>query len=917
MTLLGGQVKIDANVLSDMVMSGGSSPADQVVSVLKPAALAFLDLEASANPKDNDLEVDFGDSETEFDFTISQKGYVLCINAIAAIAMQRPVFFKEGALCIARKSIKPLKEDDSLDHTACLVVASQLRSSCLTLLRNVLSVTSGVANVLHGALARHGMQMQADKALEMANHAMKLKSATRSARNQAKMFYEWDTSDTAGRSTKRQKETDDALAKMRAAKKARGLGNGIQLPSNMAEATDLVMLNLQHFSSVAKPKAKSKEEGAKRFDFLVDAVMTNGKSLVDKAGGWFDRDGGASWNYDPSGGLSAAPKLISDIEDFRTSPELKTDLPYSKQCKLAAANAFDRILSVSSNTRSDDELASLAHQLVARLALTMKKTESLHRVGYSAAKKSLVELKKIGMDSTEIEKFIDEFPLVAEATAAAITEQIPDGAESSIFESLLMQAVVHGETESNPDAWKDSGFYDLALELYVAMVVHAGTMMIEKPSDKERRKRALRSSVNFRRGFGALPRLPRRVLHLICEMCNVDEVSRRSIEASKQLEHNEGKATAAAIHSAKEVAEKRADTALFLLLNAAFHRYSVDTREHAVTCAVSIASGQKPSSHQVHTKALKMTLNVMFPRSPSFEDLVVKAALNELDWATEFAICNFDDIQNANSKAETEKKDRKRKTTAPRSEIEKKTMDRLRRVTDLLMAICVRRPEVIRALFKCSCRSKADVLSRTVRANMHKLAAAAATRFGTAAIAELVAGMTEAQETPMLLDFLEKLVPTAQLGDANEIIEVCHRIQDMKVDDTGKKDHRFMIPVVSIMKRGDIAKQLAQFCSSEDHVFVAALVHMGEKLGRQMLLFRDEPEGDNNPLLRGMTPCEQLVYLHKLDFASHGLPQVLYIITAEAVELKPCLNTEALPSLYQDLFGSRGTVHGSGMVCCV
>lgn len=877
MALLGGQVKIDTNVLSAMLIGGGSSSTDQVVSVLKPAALAFLDLEASANLKDDDLEVDFADSELEYDFTLTQKGYILCFNAIAAIALQRPAFFKEGALCIARKSIKPLKEGDILDRTACLVVASQLRSSCLTLLRNVLSVTSGVANVLHGALDRHGMKMQADKALEMANHAMKLKSATRSARNQAKMFYEWDTSDTAGRSSKRQKETDDALAKMRAAKKARGLGNGIQLPSNMGEAIDLVMLNLQHFTSVTKPKAKEEKFKAS-LDFIIDAIMTNGKSLADKKGGWFDRDGGASWNYDPNEGLTVAPKLLSEIDEFQTSSEFKVDSPYNKQCQLAAANAFDRILSVSSNPRADDELASLAHQLVARLALTLKETDSLNRVGFYAAKKSLVECKKIGLNTDEIERFVDDYPLVAEATAVAVTEQLPDGSDSSMYESLLMQALMHDVEDSEPDSgWKDTNLYDLSLELYVALVVHTGSKMIEKPSDSERRKRALNSSVNFRRGFGALPRLPPRVLELICEMCNVEEVSRKFLEASKPSEQNEGKIKAAAIHAAKEVSEKRADTALCLLLDAAFHRRSDDTRKHAVACAVSIASGQKPSSHQVHTRSLKMTLNMIFPKSPFFEDLVVKAALSELDWATEFAIRHYEEIESANSKAEAEKKDRKRKAMGPRSEIEKKTMDRLRRVTDLIMAICVRRLEVIRELFEHGCRAKADVLSRTIQANMHKLATASATRYGTATIAEMVAGIVAGeQQTPLLLDFLEKLIPTAKLDDANEIIKVCLNIQEAKADEAGKKDHRFMIPVVSIMKRGDIAKQLALFCSSEDHVFIAALVRMGEKLSRQMLLYRDEPEGDDKPLLRGMTLCEQLVFLHKLDFASHGLPQVNY-----------------------------------------
>jgi symplekin len=298
------------------------------------------------------------------------------------------------------------------------VVASQLRSSCLTLLRNVASITCGVESILHGALLRLEMKIQADKALEMANQANKLKSASRSTRNQAKMYYEWDTSDTAGRSTKRQKETDDALAKMRAAKKARGLGNGIQLPSNMADATDLVILNLRHFESVTRPKeTASRDKSQVSLDFIIDAIMTNGKSLGEAKGGWFDRDGGSGWIYDPNSGFSVAPNLLSEIEEFQISSASNSDSEYYKQCQGAAANAFDRILSVSSRARSGDELASLSHQLLARLALTLKNTKSINQAGYAAAKSSLAECRKVGSDIDEMEKFIAEYPLVAEAIA--------------------------------------------------------------------------------------------------------------------------------------------------------------------------------------------------------------------------------------------------------------------------------------------------------------------------------------------------------------------------------------------------------------------------------------------------------------------------------------------------------------------
>ena len=43
------------------------------------------------------------------------------------------------------------------------------------------------------------------------------------------------------------------------------------------------------------------------FDFLVDAIMTNGASLAFDGSQWYKRDGGAAWMMD-------IPVLVSDDE---------------------------------------------------------------------------------------------------------------------------------------------------------------------------------------------------------------------------------------------------------------------------------------------------------------------------------------------------------------------------------------------------------------------------------------------------------------------------------------------------------------------------------------------------------------------------------------------------------------------------
>jgi symplekin len=51
---------------------------------------------------------------------------------------------------------------------------------------------------------------------------------------------------------------------------------------------------------------------------------------------------------------------------------------------------------------------------------------------------------------------------------------------------------------------------------------------------------------------------------------------------------------------------------------------------------------------------------------------------------------------------------------------------------------------------------------------------------------------------------------------------------------------------------------------------------MGSRVARQALLFRDEPDPEKSSL-HGMTLCEQLVFLHQMDFSLVGLPQKRYL----------------------------------------
>jgi symplekin len=193
---------------------------------------------------------------------------------------------------------------------------------------------------------------------------------------------------------------------------------------------------------------------------------------------------------------------------------------------------------------------------------------------------------------------------------------------------------------------------------------------------------------------------------------------------------------------------------------------------------------------------------------------------------------------------------------------------------------------LIPKFFAISSRHKADVLAKAVKGNMQKLSLPVASKHGAAKVALQVAMMTGLNETPMLLSFLENLVPTDKTLPDQELIEACFKIQESKVDEGGKKDPRFIIPVVSAMKRFELVKILPDFVAAGDNIFLAALARMRDRVGRQALAFRDEIDEDN-PSLHGMTLCEQIVFLHKLDFAAAGLPQKRYLAA-----IKLCLDED-------------------------
>jgi len=921
LTTIGGQVKVDPSVARDVMLSvgldanGSGSPPAQIVAILRPAALSYLEIESTntQDSGDDDPFFTIDRSNIETDFDLSQKSYALTINAVSMLATNRRTFFKDSAICLARRALDPPtynmdEEVSSLSKAGVMTVQSHLKASCLTLLRNSLSVATGAAIFLHRALSSDlcKMKIQADKAMKMAKQADHLKNAKRKEKNLAALFYEWDQSkgeEVDESSRKRKAAGYDALEKLRMAKLARGLGNGIQLPTSMSDACDLIMANLPNLPSsraAVSSKEKKIQSDQKRkkkinFDFFVDAVMSNGASLVTDESRWYQRDGGDAWMMEIAALVSddeAEPeKGKSEVKEKKNTPspvtftldtstldaafaETNTEESqlYANQCQTAAADAFGRILSRTKAAR-DKSVMDFGNELAARLAWSLKDVHP---------PRELKELSSSLEADTESENsFRNKFPLVSSCLMFDLETLNNSAANTERDPSQTLSNRVLNEAYINDVSQDGEAQYGKALESYISNILRCCKKADDKPNDNVRKKIASSAASSLPQQLAILPSLPSNALELTSALCDIDSVTKKAIEASRKSS-NQNLAASAAAHAAKVAAEKRAKGALLALRDAAVQRSKDGVRCSAVDCAVGIASGRLPASQSVEEMALRLVMNVLYPKSTDLAEKVVASATRELERAASYAIENCDKINKANKLAQSKKKgDKPVNPLSPKSDEEKEAMELVKKSANIFIAICIRRPELIRFLMTISSKENANVLNKAVRNIMPKLTRPLANKYGGSKIAQQVADMVDQTKDSLLLSFLDNLAPSEGVLPTQELILACHNIQEKRLKEDGSKDARFIIPVVSGMKRQDLVEKLPEFVQADDIVFKAALRRMGERHTRHTGIFREDSEKE------GMTLCEQIVFLHRLDFSAAKLPQKRYL---EAIRI--CLDDD-------------------------
>ena len=289
-------------------------------------------------------------------------------------------------------------------------------------------------------------------------------------------------------------------------------------------------------------------------------------------------------------------------------------------------------------------------------------------------------------------------------------------------------------------------------------------------------------------------------------------------------------------------------------------------------CAVGVACGRLPASQSVEEMALRLVMNVLYPKSTDLESKVVASATRELERAAAFAIESKSRIKEANEAAQAKRQgDRPVNPLQPQSNEEKEAIEFVKKSVNIFIAICIRKPELIEFLMKICSKDDAEVLNKAMRNIMPKLTRPLANKYGAATIAIQIAGAVDQSMNSLLLSFLDNLAPSEGGLPSQELIDACHEIQEKRLRPDGGKDTRFIIPVVSGMKRSALVEKLAEFVAADDIAFKAALRRMSERHTRHTGIFREDPDKE------GMTLCEQIVFLHRLDFVGSKLPQKRYL----------------------------------------
>ena len=872
-------------------------------------------------------------STATFMWRLQVKSYSLAMNALAIVGATRSAFFKPAAETIVALINSPPSETPTglTSRAATNQIYSAIKATGLKMLRNHLSIVSKTADALKNALSDEsvGMMAQAAKAKGVAESTIKLLRGGRKARQLANLAYEWEAADTGAK-----RKADDDLANMRASKIARGLGNGIQLPVSMSDSVDLILLNLENSLPPNSDKADKPSDNVRDLQFLVDAVQSGGKSLEKDKSRWYANAGGISWDLIVGDDGEISMDIIEEV------PSSSKTL-FAEQCEMAAADAFGRIVAsgrvkkikegltnfdfteagknnlkrhapTAANSAPvgslggsvggvwSDQLIGLRDTIASRLAWTLKCKPR----GELAMGAILVEKSAEGLEGKEeggglgraekIKKLKEKFPLVPACLTKDFLDPPPvgrggnsvamGGAAPSLASRTLFEGYVQDEEESKMYNEAMDTMSNAAAHIcnVVSLKLVKGDQTLLLPMEHERRKAAKDAISNLAKTVAVIPKLTEGCVSSLAEISDIREAVNFGVAVSLKERSQNNAATSAA--------EKRARLALIAFRDTLLHRTDDETARMCIETAVGVASGRIPSVDKVADDALRLVVNKnfkLFPKNQALLDQVLESSKIDLQLTVKYVNENSKKVEEGNKEKMLgmEKEDiRNLNPNAPLCDLEKEVFGRCRRSVNLFLALCKENSlDLFNVLMKACSGEESAVLAKAFKAQLPVFVMGAAKKHGEAVIAEAVAKGCGVAETPLLLALLDNLSPR----NINEIcpetfVEACLNIQKSRLRDDGSVDPRYAIPVVSSLEREKLVEMLPLLMKEGEDTLKAALFRMRERLGRSYNQFR-EGEG-----LKGMTTCEQLVFMHDLDLdmlKGLGLKQTHYLKSIMAMML--------------------------------
>ena len=375
---------------------------------------------------------------------------------------------------------------------------------------------------------------------------------------------------------------------MRVAKVARGLGNGIHLPSNLIETCELVLLNLRNLPATRPPSSK-KNRGVVNFDYINDAIMSNGASLKRDAGRWYDRDGGIAWSMDIIQSSFSEPGAQFELSSKALAEKSGREL-YAAQCAEAGADAFNRVVSFDEQHGTQSAVISLRQQLSSRLAWIMKGVKPSSKqpdllAAHNLALQSVDGLNTLISESAkeDLKGLIKDYPLVAaylvmeyaKHPSTLLFSDTDESSSTALVQQILSRAYLQDTFKEIDSNQKHA---DQTVDLFLSCISHVCSSANKKPTDLDNKRLASLAQKSFPNIISGASNMSERSFKLLSSIYNIEDVHKNLGDITKRSSSTI--AASAAVNAATAAAEKRATTTLLSLRDIAFESTKTSTRQY-------------------------------------------------------------------------------------------------------------------------------------------------------------------------------------------------------------------------------------------------------------------------------------------------------------------------------------------------